>query len=362
MKRRSLLALLAASSAGAAIAATPGRRSGSAASSRQDHVLVLLELRGGNDGLNTLAPVDDPLYRQARTGLALEQAIPLERGLALHPALAPLLPIWQARRLGFALGVGWPQPNRSHFKASDQWASGSASGEGPGWLAAAFDRRGSAGPLVALGPSGSAALEGGKVQSLQLAPALLRGSGPLDFDPALAGNNEILRRMLELEQAGYWEVTRLRQAIAPLPTRITMPHSGLGQQVGLALQLLASGQCPPVLQLAHAGYDTHANQRPRHAKALGDLAEALAAFDAGLAQIPRRPRVTLLAVSEFGRRLHQNASGGTDHGSASIALLLGDHLPSRLVGTYPSLANLDGRGDLIASISPPELYRQVLSF
>lgn len=362
MKRRSLLALLAASSAGAAIAATPGRRSGGGTSSPQDHVLLLLELRGGNDGLNTLAPVDDPLYRQARPGLALEQAIPLERGLALHPALAPLLPIWQAKRLGFALGVGWPQPNRSHFKAADQWASGSASGEGPGWLAAAFDRRGSAGPLVALGPSGSAALEGGKVQALQLAPALLSGRGPLDFDPARAGQNTILRRMLELERAGYWEVTRLRQAIAPLPTSIAVLRSGIGQQVGLALQLLASGQCPPVLQLAHAGYDTHANQRPRHAKALRELAEALVAFDAGLAQMPRRPRVTLLAVSEFGRRLHQNASGGTDHGSASIALLLGDHLPSRLVGTYPSLANLDGRGDLIASISPPELYRQVLSF
>ena len=360
MKRRSLLALLAASSAGSAIAATPGRRSGGG-SSPQDRVLVLLELRGGNDGLNTLAPVDDPLYRQARPGLALDQAIPLERGLALHPALAPLLPIWQAKRLGFALGVGWPQPNRSHFKATDQWATGSASGAGPGWLAAAFDRRGSAGPLVALGPSGSAALEGGKVQALQLAPALLSGRGPLDFDPARAGQNAILRRMLALERAGYWEVTRLRQAIAPLPASLGVPRGGLGQQVGLALQLLASGQCPPVLQLAHSGYDTHANQGPRHAKALGELAEALAAFDAGLAQMPRRPRVTLLAVSEFGRRLHQNASGGTDHGSASIALLLGDHLPAPLLGTYPSLANLDERGDLIASISPPELYRQVLS-
>jgi len=361
MKRRSLLALLAASSTGAAFAATPGRRNGSASSSQSDQVLVLVELRGGNDGLNTLAPLDDPLYRQARPRLALEKGIPLDRGLALHPALAPLLPIWKARRLGFALGVGWPQPNRSHFKAADQWASGSASGEGPGWLAAAFDGRGSAGPLVALGPSGSAALEGGKVQSLQLAPALLNGRGPLNFDPALAGNNLILRRMLELERAGYWEVTRLRQAISPLPAGLVVPRGALGQQVGLALQLLSSGQCPPVLQLAHAGYDTHANQAPRHSKALGELAEALAAFDAGLAQMPRRPRVTLLTVSEFGRRLHQNDSGGTDHGSASIALLLGDHLPAPLLGTYPSLANLDGRGDLIASISPPELYRQVLS-
>jgi len=99
----------------------------------------------------------------------------------------------------------------------------------------------------------------------------------------------------------------------------------------------------------------------RHARVLAELAEALAALAAGLERLPNRPSVSLLAVSEFGRRLRENGSRGTDHGAASIALLLGDQLPAPFLGTYPSLTTLDDRGDLIAGLSPPELYRQVLA-
>jgi len=362
MKRRTLLSLLAASSASAALAggwhgggASPGPR----AAGR--HVLVLLELRGGNDGLNTVAPVRDPAYREARPTLALQDALPLADGLALHPALSPLLPLWQSQRLAFAHGVGWPRPNRSHFKAADQWATGSPAGEGPCWIAAAFDQRRAAGPLVALGPAGSTALEGGEVLALQLAPAQLHGRLAIPLEPERAGANPVLRLLLELELAGNRELQRLREQLAPLPLGLEIPGGGLGQQVGLALSLIGSGACPPVLQLAQGGYDTHSNQVGRHGRVLAELAEALAAFAAGLERLPNRPPVSLLAVSEFGRRLRENGSRGTDHGAASIALLLGDQLPAPILGTYPRLTALDDRGDLFAGLSPPELYRQVLA-
>ena len=371
MKRRSLLSLLLAGSAGSALAA--GRLGSLAAGSsdpgapgadalRSRSVLVLLELRGGNDGLNTLAPIADPLYRQVRPTLALDagEALPLAAGLALHPVLAPLLPLWQSQRLAFALGVGWPRPNRSHFKAADQWATASPSGEGTGWLAAALDQRQHPGPLLALGPAGCPAMEGGEALALQLSPAELRGRPGADFDPAEAGANAVLRQMLALEQAGTQQLQRLRRELAPLPPGLAIPRGGLGQQVALALRLIGSGACPPVLQLAQGGYDTHANQAARHGRVLSELAAALAVFAAGLERLPNRPAVTLLAVSEFGRRLHENGSRGTDHGSASVALLFGEQLPNRLIGRYPSLSALDERGDLIPSLSPPELYRQVL--
>ncbi len=359
MKRRTLLSLLAAGSASAAFAG--GWRSTSASASSR-HVLVLLELRGGNDGLNTVAPIRDPLYRQARPNLALTDALPLAEGLAMHPALAPLLPHWQSQRLAFALGVGWARPNRSHFKATDQWATASPSGEGPGWLAAAFDQRRAFGPLVALGPSGSPAIEGGEVMALQLASSELHGRQPAGLEPERAGANPILRRMLELEQAGQQELQRLRGQLAPLPAGLEIPRGVLGQQVALALRLIASGACPPVLQLSQSGYDTHARQANRHGRVLGQLSAALAAFTAGLERLPNRPQVSLLTVSEFGRRLRENGSGGTDHGSASIALLLGDQVPHPFLGTYPSLSTLDDRRDLIASLSPPDLYAQVLQY
>jgi len=112
--------------------------------------------------------------------------------------------------------------------------------------------------------------------------------------------------MLELELAGHRELQRLREQLAPLPPGLEIPRGGLGQQVALALRLIGSGSCPPVLQLAQGGYDTHSGQANRHGRVLAELAKALAAFAAGLEHLPNRPQLTLLAVSEFGR-LHRPA-------------------------------------------------------
>ncbi|MBM5785256.1 MAG: DUF1501 domain-containing protein [Cyanobacteria bacterium K_DeepCast_35m_m1_288] len=166
--------------------------------------------------------------------------------------------------------------------------------------------------------------------------------------------------MLTLEQAGAQQLQRLRRELAPLPPGLAIPRTGLGQQVALALRLIGSGACPPVLQLAQGDYDAIASQAARHGRVLSELAAAIAAFDAGLERLPNRPAVTLLAVSEFGRRLRENGSRGTDHGSASVALLFVEQLPDRLIGGYPSISDLDERGDLIASLSPPALDRRML--
>lgn len=366
MQRRTLLQRLTATAlAPAAMALAPAAR----AQRRRDllppdTVLVLLEMRGGNDGLNTVIPWRDPLYAKARPRLAIDQPISPMDGLGLHPALAPMEPLFRQGRLSFALGVGWPVPSRSHFKAMDQWATGSSSGEGPGWLAAALDQRGSSGPLLALGPTGSTSLEGGTALALQLAPEDLKTASPWLLPPERAADNRILRRMLELESAGARELARLRQGLPPLPQGMRVPAGPLAEQLRLALRLIASPLCPPVLALTQTGYDTHANQSERHGNHLRVLAQGLESFDAGLTQMRRRPRVLLLAVSEFGRRFRENGSRGTDHGSASVAILYGDpvghSLPHPWLGTYPSLATLDARGDLIPSLRPDALYRQVL--
>ena len=203
-------------------------------------------------------------------------------------------------------------------------------------------------------------MEGGEALAMQLSPAALRGRHAARFDPAAAGSNPVLRQMLSLEQASLQELQLIRQSLSPLPPGLDIPRNGLGRQVALALRLIGSDACPPVLQLAQGGYDTHANQLPRHGRVLSKLAAALAAFANGLERLPHRPQVTLLAISEFGRRLSENGSRGTDHGSASVAMLFGDQLPDRLLGSYPSLNSLDDRGDLIPSLSPQDLYRRVL--
>lgn len=328
-------------------------------SDARSKVLVWLELNGGNDGLNTVIPYRDALYQRARPTLALADGPVLSSDLILHPALSPLEPLWRQRRLAFALGVGWPEPTRSHFRAMDQWATASRSGSNIGWLAASSDRRGSSSPLVALGPAGSRALEGGRAPSLQIGPRPLAARSSDLLHPARAGANATLRQMLEVEAVGEQQLQRLLSALPPLPQGIGLPPGSLGQQMGLALRLIGSEAPPAALQLAQGGYDTHANQAIGHGRVLRELAAALVAFDLGLQQLSRRPQVTLLVTSEFGRRVAENQSQGTDHGSASVAFLLGDHVPHPFLGAYPSLGQLDDRGDLIPTLTPQQLYSQV---
>jgi uncharacterized protein (DUF1501 family) len=194
-------------------------------------------------------------------------------------------------------------------------------------------------------------------------PQVVQDAGRDDpLEPSRAGSNLMLRRMLQLEAAGNQEVHRLLRTLGPLPAGLTLPRGSLGQQVGLALRLIGSPDPPAVIQIepgGFAGFDTHAQQLPRHGRSLAQLGEALAAFDQGLRLMTNRPQVTLLAVSEFGHRLQQNASGGTDHGSASVAIYVGDGVPHPFLGSYPSLADLDERGDLTPSLSPLKLYEKV---
>lgn len=196
---------------------------------------------------------------------------------------------------------------------------------------------------------------------LQMAPALLQGRADEALSPERAGNNQLLRRMLDVELAGHQELQRLRRVLAPVPAGLEIPRGGMGQQVALALRLVGSGASPPVIQMAQGGYDTHAGQMLRHQRLLTELAEALAAFDRGLRSIRNRPQVRLLVTSEFGRRLQENESRGTDHGSSSIALLVGDHLPQPFLGSYPALSHQDERGDLLATMPPARLYKHVLN-
>ena len=192
MKRRTLLSLLAAGSASAAL---PGGWRGHSPGAANPHVLVLLELRGGNDGLNTVAPTTIPSTTKPGPTW-LSPTPPLADGLAMHPALAPLLPLWQSRRLAFALGVGWPSPIAATSRPPTSGPPLPPPARVPAGSPPLSISDASLAPLVALGPSGSPAMEGGEVLAIQLAPAQLRGRQRAGLNPDRAGANPILRRML----------------------------------------------------------------------------------------------------------------------------------------------------------------------
>ena len=339
--------------------------------------LVLIELRGGNDGLNTVIPFANPAYARARPTIAIgpERVLRLDRELGLHPALAPLLPAWKERELGIVLGVGYPQPNRSHFRGIDIWNSGSAANElaADGWLArllhgvatrADADLLADAvilgyGTTIAHGGFGP--LAGRDLRTVVMdSPAeyIARAKGVAP--PAVAAKaGSALDLVLGVQRDIASTVERL-SAVEQAPPRFTteFPMTTLGRQLGMTAKLIAADAGVPVWKLTLDGFDTHADQPRRHEELLGELAGALAAFRSALTEAKRWDGVAVMTYSEFGRRVEENASKGTDHGTAAPHLLLGGKVAGGWHGKQPDLKRLDD-GDLVHIIDFRAVYRAI---
>ncbi len=334
---------------------------------RRGRHLILVELKGGNDGLNTVIPYADPAYAAARPHLRIpaDQVVRLDSHLGLHPALAPLMPAWKAGDLGIVLGVGYPDPNRSHFRSIDIWNTGSGSHRylDAGWVDHALAHRPQPTRRIAegivVGHGGLGPLAGGDIRSLVLARPrqLIRQGGRLaaptsvSTNPALA---HILQVEAELRHAADGLRTRLESA-PPVP-EAAFPHGPFGRDLHTLARLILAGVEAPAFKVSLPGFDTHVSQLPRQARLLKLLADGLAAFRAVLVQAGRWDRVAMLTYSEFGRRVAENASGGTDHGTAAPHLLLGGRVRGGFHGKQPSLTRLDANGDLVHGVDYRAVY------
>ena len=344
----------------------PLPRAGAAAQLPQ--VLLLIELNGGNDGLNSVIPYADAGYAAARPQLAIarDQVVQLDERLGLHPALAPLMPAWRKQDLSIALGVGYQRPNRSHFRSIEIWNSASAAEETlqDGWLHRVVTETG-AGQAPPPGFAAQGIVLGGAEGPLAgsaLAPVMMRdprqlgqavrlldGDAEESDNPALA---HILATRARMHGAALDIDRRLKDAP---PLAGAFPKSALGRQLETAAKLITAGVPASVFKLQHSGYDTHAQQALRHAALLGELAEALAAFRAAMAAAGAWDRVLVMTYAEFGRRVAENASGGSDHGTAAPHFLLGGRLRGGFLGEQPPLDDLEG-GDLRPRLDFRRLY------
>jgi uncharacterized protein (DUF1501 family) len=320
-------------------------------------ILLLVELKGGNDGLNTLVPYADAKYRELRPaiGVARERILPLDERVGLHEKLEPLMESWKAKDLAILQGVGYPYPNRSHFRSIEIWDTASASNQtlSEGWIAQAFEGtslpRGVGVDSIAIDtnalPSTGPGLRTIVMQDaenfLHQAEALKDQSGMKD------GGNPALRHLLavrhEVNAAAKGLSDRLRAAPAP-------PHAYaqdllLGRQFDLATRVLTARVPVVAVKTALGGFDTHANQVQPHERLLAFLATGLATLRRNLIAANLWNDVVVMTYSEFGRRAKQNASGGTDHGTAAPLFVMGGGVKGGLYGAYPSLADLQD-GDL----------------
>lgn len=313
----------------------------------QGRKLVMIHLFGGNDGLNTVVN-DCAVYRRARPKLALAsgQVLGLERGLGLHRALEPLMPLYRAGQLAVVNGVGYPDPDRSHFTSADIWHTAVREGTAHyGWLGRFLDREG--GESVNVGNSLTRALYAEKAQPLCL-------KNPDEFRFARPEDRQLLTGMYA-DFGGH-----LGRTFGRLEGALDHCHACEGEQVGkgdfgksldVIARLLPYGR---IFCTALSGFDTHSDQQNRQAQVLSELAQGLAAF------MRRVDDQTLVVVySEFGRRVEENASGGTDHGTAGPLFVLGNGVKGGLYGEYPSLERLV-EGDLVHTVDFRRVYSTLL--
>jgi uncharacterized protein (DUF1501 family) len=320
-------------------------------------ILLLVELRGGNDGLNTLVPYADAKYRELRPaiGVARERILPLDEQVGLHEKLEPLMESWKAKELAILQGVGYPYPNRSHFRSIEIWDTASASNQtlSEGWIAQAFE--GTSLPkgvgvdsiaidtnaLPSTGPGLRTIVMQDAENFLRQAEALKEQAGMKD------GGNLALRHLLavrhEVNAAAKGLSDRLRAA--PAPAHAYAQDLLLGRQFDLATRVLTARVPVVAVKTALGGFDTHANQVQPHERLLGFLATSLATLRRNLIAANLWNDVVVMTYSEFGRRAKQNASGGTDHGTAAPLFVMGGGVKGGLYGAYPSLGDLQD-GDL----------------
>lgn len=322
-------------------------------------ILVVVQLAGGNDGLNTLVPfADDQYYRLRPTlGIAREKVLPTGDRCGLHPALAGLHRLYGDGKLAIVQNVGYPNPNRSHFRSTEIWETASASDEfaASGWIGRYLDNACAGQPADNHDPTAIHVTNG--------VPQSFQGNQPHPTFGLVPGggsrrDNEDTRRLLEAmvrqpadattgnDATGFLRQTfmdtlvterKVQQVLGAYRPGTTYPGSPFAASLRNVAALIAARLPTRVYFVSLGGFDTHTNQLAAHANLLTQLSDGLAAFQRDLEDKKLADQVTTMTFSEFGRRPNENESRGTDHGTAAPLFVLGARVKGGLHGTAPSL-------------------------
>ncbi len=346
-------------------------------------VVVVLQLSGGNDGLNTVIPVRNDLYYKARPklGIAKDKALSMTDEAALHPALTAFKELYDDGSLAVLNNVGYPNPDRSHFRSMDIWHTASQSTEywTNGWVGRYLDAqcKGCDKPTQAIEIDDmlSLALKGENINSIAVKdPKRLYGTANEKFfrdimknhkpAPTESGNEKgehaadyLYKTMAQtLSSADYiFKQSRLH------PTNAEYPKSELGTSLKTIASLIYSEINTKVYYVSLGSFDTHINQDGQQQRLFTEMNDAVKAFVKDLKANNRFDDVLFFTFSEFGRRVQQNASGGTDHGTANNMFLISGSLKQKgIINSLPDLANLD-EGDLKYSVDFKNVYATVLN-
>jgi uncharacterized protein (DUF1501 family) len=339
-----------------------------------DTVLVVCQLSGGNDGLNTVIPYANKRYYELRPTLSLkdEAVLKLNNDLGLHPALQGLHDLYTQGKVAVIQNVGYPNPNRSHFASMDIWQSGGP-GQRYGWIGRHFDHQltlGPANPVMALGLSENKPLALTARSASVPCFASLTDIQTMIGDPdaekmlrqiqgpdAAAGSPE--RIVQQANKSALDAMSLLSKQLKQYEPTGNYGNDAFGRGFRQVAHLVAASPATRVIYFSAGGFDTHARQADQHQRLLSGFGNAVNTFQKEIESIGKADKVIVLVFSEFGRRAYENNSGGTDHGAAAPMFLIGSRVKGGLHGPIPDLQNLVN-GDVRHTTDFREVYATAL--
>lgn len=364
--------------ANTAAAADPALRAGAPIKGfKDDRILVVVQLGGGNDGLNTVVPFTDDAYHRARPRLALkgDRLIRINDQIAFNARMKAMKELADQGRLTIIEGVGYPNPNRSHFRSMEIWQTGVDSDRTSqtGWVGRYLDNAcsGEAEPVAAVAVGSERPQAFGGRNGLGVAfsdPGSFgwtEGHGDAReenfriVNTASRPRNETLDFLRKVTTDAVVSADRVRDAARRYRSRIQYPGDQFGASLQTVAKMIAGGLPTRIYYVTLSGFDTHANQQGSHDNLLQRFSDGISAFYRDLVAQGNADRVLIMSFSEFGRRVAENASGGTDHGTAAPMFLIGNPVNAGLAGQRPSLTDLD-RGDLKFTTDFRSVYASVL--
>lgn len=322
---------------------------------RPEKIVVLVELKGGNDGFNTLVPFTDELYHlyRPRIGIEPRQVLPLNEHVGMHPRMKALMPLWNSGNMAWIQGVGYPQPVLSHFRSMDIWNSASNANQviEAGWLSRVLPnfKQGLHGVALnkgqaQLGPLSSSNLNAVTMQNPKsFLNQIKRISNvqPSNLNPAIAHVSQTQHELF-----GVGEQLANKMGNRPPRSGVRFSKGVFGHSLESVAEMILSGIDSPVYKVTQDGFDTHSGQRGAQDNALFQVAGGLASFQQAMQRAGLWDNVLVVTYSEFGRRVKENRGAGTDHGTASAHMVLGGKVRGGIYGQHPNFEQLDENGNV----------------
>ena len=333
---------------------------------RMGKIVVLVHLKGGNDGFNSLVPYKDERYYKLRPHIGIKEKNVLklaganQDGFGMHPQLKQLMPLWTKGQMAWIQGVGYPRSSLSHFQSLDIWESASPTDYSKGWLSQVVPgmKKGLHGVVIDDGVEGGGVMAGSLLNAVTMKnpKSFIRAAERIEDvgidrrNPAIAHVTGIQH---QLHDVGKQIAEKVGTSPRPVPGRYT---GDLGHGLEAVAQMILSGVDAPVYKVTQDGFDSHASQSQLQNNSLFQLASGISSFAKVMERNGLWKKILVLTYSEFGRRAKENKGGGTDHGTASAHMVLGGSVKRGIYGSHPDMGRLDANGNVQYTMDFRQMY------